>query len=163
MSVSRFSPASGHDEGDSSAHGRPQIPCCAAVTLVLLPSQLCLPSSCSSFTHWEGNGSSVGRRLFLPSRQPGFTMGMHLLGLALFLWKQCSGRELFPVSQQDCCATPGTVGGPGWLPGPPKPQGPGFAPKEVLGFFILPLQKTSSLENVAQEEPESAVFSNYIV
>lgn len=46
----------------------------------------------------------------------------------------------------------------GWLPGPPKPQRGGFVFKEVLGFFILPLQKVSSLENMAKQEPEVLCF-----
>lgn len=80
-------------------------------------SQTCLPRS-PLLLHQPGGKSFCCRAKALASQPP---MGVlrweciYLLGLVLFLWKKCSGRELYPVSQQDGRPMPGAAGagGPG--------------------------------------------------
>lgn len=69
---------------------------------------------------------------------------IYLLGLGLFLWKNCSGQELYWVSQRDCCPVPGavTAAAAAQRPGPPN-RGQGFVSKAVLGFCV-PLVSVSS-------------------
>lgn len=145
MSVSCFSPASGHDEGDSSDHGRPQVPCCAAGTPVLLPAQPCLPSSCSSFTHWQGDGSAAGRRLLLPSNQQIFTMGMHLFIGAGFIFME---TELWagavPGESAGLLCHTGHCGGTGLAAGATKAPGTWVCSQRSVGFLYPALAENCS-------------------
>lgn len=69
-----------------------------------------------------GPTSSAGREMV--SSAGVLWESISFLGMVLFGWKNCSGQELYWVSQQDFCPMPGavtTAEGPDWLLGPPKP------------------------------------------
>lgn len=74
-------------------------------------AQTCLPWSLVLLRQ-PGGKLFCCRAKALPSQPPICFLRwecIHLLGLVLFLWKNCSGRELYSVSQQDGCPMPGAV------------------------------------------------------
>lgn len=117
--------------------------------------------------------SPTGREIILlqgegscfPATNGGFTMGMHLFVRAGFIFMEkvlragvvpgeSAGR---PPHARSCRCGRGS-GGPGQAAQGHQSPAEGTLAKEVSGFFILPLQKTSSLENTAKQEPEVPCF-----
>lgn len=143
-----------------------------AIAPVLLPGGT--PSFSDSPSLERGPPSPSGREIVLlrgegssfPAARRGFTMGMHLFIRAGFIFMEkllwagvVLGESAGLLSHaRSCHGGGGARGDRGWLPGPPKPPGGGCVSKEALGFSTLPLQNTSSLEDVAKQEPESAAF-----